>query len=146
MNGSTFGILYTLPSKIQLTEVEKKYVIIDKKINKSTLEHTRKPNSDTSFYHRVVNKTDIKFINEELVLQNKVLKYNLGRKGKQWISNLTLEAETAATLLSRGEQEYVCLQIAQNIRKLYKQQNQHSTQGITQTNNENRVITKQKNS
>jgi len=37
----------------------------------------------------------------------KGLKYNLGRKGKQWISNLALEAETAATL-PPGEQEYVC--------------------------------------
>jgi len=67
------------------------------------------------------------FSNEELVLLNNGLKYNLGRKGKQWISNLALEAEAAATLLPPGEQEYVGHQIAQNIKKLYKQQNQHRT-------------------
>ena len=50
------------------------------------------------------------------------------------------EAETAATLLPPGEQEYVSHQIAQNINKLYKQQNQQLTQGNKQTNNENRVI------
>jgi len=50
------------------------------------------------------------------------------------------EAETAATLLPPGEQENVSHQIAQNIKKLYKQQNQHLTHGNKQTNNENRVI------
>jgi small-conductance mechanosensitive channel len=66
--------------------------------------------------------------------------YNLGRKGKQWINNLALEAETAAILLRPGEQEYIRHQIAQNIKKLYKQQNQHPAQANKHTRNENRVI------
>jgi len=65
-----------------------------------------------------------------------VLKYNLGRKGKQWINNLALEAERAATLLQELEQEYVRHQIAQNIKNLYKQQTQHPTDGNKQTSNE----------
>ena len=84
-------------------------MIIDREINKLTLDQTSKPNkkNNTSFYPRVINKTDIIFTNEEIGFLNKGLKYNLGRKGKQWISILALEAETAATLLPPGEQEYV---------------------------------------
>jgi 3-dehydroquinate dehydratase len=48
--------------------------------------------------------------------------------------------ETATTLLPPGEQEYVRHQIAQNIKKLYKQHNQDPTHGNRQANNENRVI------
>jgi hypothetical protein len=84
-------------------EVEKKYMITDRKINKLKLEQTKKPQNSTSFYPTVVSKTDIIFTNEELGLLNKGLKYNLGREGKQWISKLALETEAAATLLPLGE-------------------------------------------
>jgi hypothetical protein len=100
---------------------------MDKKINKLAQNQTNKPNNNTSFYPRVINETNITFSNDELGLLNKGLKCNLGHKRKQWISNLALEAEAAATLLPPGEQDYVRHQIAQNMKKLYKQQNQHIT-------------------
>ena len=49
-------------------------MIIDREINKLTLDQTSKPNkkNNTSFYPRVINKTDIIFTNEEIGFLNKV--------------------------------------------------------------------------
>jgi hypothetical protein len=41
-----------------------------------------KPSTGTSFYPRVVNKTNIMFSDDELELLNKGLKYNLREKNK----------------------------------------------------------------
>ena len=70
-----------------------------------------------TFFPRIVNKTDISFSNEELGLLNKGLKYNLEHKHKYWINKLAVEAENMVTLLPPGEQEYICYQIAKNIKK-----------------------------
>jgi hypothetical protein len=77
------------------------------------------------FYLRVINKTNIEISNEELSLLNKGIKYNLGHKQKHWISNLAFEAESALTLLPPGEQEHICYQVVQNIKKLQNQQHLH---------------------
>jgi hypothetical protein len=42
---------------------------------------------------RVMNTTDIYFIQEEVQLLNKGLKYNLCYKQKNWLDTLVLEAE-----------------------------------------------------
>ena len=54
---------------------------------------------------------------------NKVLKYNLNHKHKHWLPNLTFEAETAITLLPIDVQDDVQHQVAHNIDRLYRQQN-----------------------
>jgi len=107
--------------------MEKKYKTMDEKIKRIIQNQTYAPKNDMSFYPRVVNKTNIIFSDEELGLLNKGLIYNLGKKQKQWISNLAMEAETAITLLPPGEQDYVCHQVAKNMKKLYQQQEHGNT-------------------
>jgi hypothetical protein len=75
-----------------------------------------------NFHPRVINKTDITFTNDEPTLLNKGLKYNLNHKHTNWINTLALEAETAITQLPTFEQDYICYQVAYNIKQLYKQQ------------------------
>ena len=71
-------------------------------------------------------------------LLNKGLKYSLHHKDKQWISNLTVEAEAAFSPLPTPEQEHIRYQIAHNLSKLYKQHNRiHSS---NTTRNEFRII------
>jgi hypothetical protein len=70
----------------------------------------------------VINETDITFTNDELTLLNKGLKYNLNHKHKNWIKTLALEAETAVTQLPIFEQDYICYQVAHNIKQLCKQE------------------------
>jgi hypothetical protein len=57
-------------------ELERKYEILDDKLNR--LVQSQKPiiNNDTNFYPRDVNKTNITFTNKEQRLLNKGLKYN----------------------------------------------------------------------
>jgi hypothetical protein len=95
--------------------MEKKYNTIRQKLNK--LEHTQisTPKHLKTFYPRAVNNTDITFTVEELNLLNKVLKYNLSYKNKNWIKTLALETETAIAQLPAHEQDYVRIQAAHNI-------------------------------
>jgi hypothetical protein len=58
-----------------------------------------RPDNTTNLYPHVINKTDIIFSNDELILINKSLKYNLNHKHKNWIRTLALKAETAITQL-----------------------------------------------
>ena len=130
---------------IQLThevvwEIENKYKIMDKKTNKLIHDQISKPDNDGKSYPRVINQTNITFSNEELLLLNKGLKYNLSHKRKQWISNLAFEAETATTLLPAGEQEYIRHQVAHNGNKLCNQQNERPNYNNMQTRNENKII------
>jgi len=87
--------------------VEKKYKTPDLKINKLTHGQNKNLDTNTQFYPRVINKTDIEFSNEEMTLLNKGLKYNLTYKGKYWLSNLALEATAIITVLPTHEQEHV---------------------------------------
>ena len=73
-----------------------------------------------------------------MTLLNKGLKYNLNYKGKNWLSTLALEAETAISLLPSHEQEYLRYQVSQNLQKLYKQQN--SKQKTTDFKTENKIV------
>jgi hypothetical protein len=59
----------------------------------------KNPTNYTSFYPRVIKTTDTTFSEQEMMLLEKGPKYNLHAKPKDWIRNLTLEAETAITHL-----------------------------------------------
>jgi len=74
------------------------------------------------------------------VLLDKGLKCSLSYKRNQWICNLAFEAETATTLPPLAEQEYIRHQIAHNIKKLYKEQNERPDYSNIQTRNENKII------
>jgi hypothetical protein len=100
--------------------MESKYKHLNQKIKKLTKSQTDKPRTNSRFYPRVVNKTNISFTNEEMALLNKGLKYSLHHKGKHWLSNLALEAEAALNPLPPSEQEHVRHQVAH---KLYKHHN-----------------------
>jgi len=92
------------------------------------------------FYTRVVNKTNISFMNEEMALLNKGLKYSLHHKDKHWLSNLALEAEAALTPLPPPEQEHIRHQVVHNLRKLYKHHN--NTPSPKTPRNEIKILTK----
>jgi len=100
--------------------MEKKYKILDLKINTLARGQKRNPDSKIQFYPRVVNNTNIELSDEEIVFLNKGLKYNLPCNNKYWLSNLTLEAEAAVMTLPFHEQEYVRYQVVHNLQKLYK--------------------------
>jgi hypothetical protein len=68
--------------------MEQKYKSLDNKTNKLAQAQNQKPVTKTEFFPRVVNKTQVKFTDEEMNLLNKGLKYNLRHKKKQWLSNL----------------------------------------------------------
>jgi len=89
---------YTILDSTNL-ELEKKYKTIEMKLQTLVRKQIKQPENTNSFYHRVINKTDIECTNYELTLLNKGLKYNLYHKQKSWIKTLALEAETAITQL-----------------------------------------------
>jgi hemerythrin len=120
--------------------MEKKYKSIEDKINRLTLNQTKKPNTYTQFYPRVVNETAIKFSDEEITLLNKGLKYNLSHKRKHWLNNLASEVENAIMLLPTQEQDYLRCQVAHNLQILYKQQKDQHTKPNLRNTNENRII------
>ena len=103
-------------------EMKKKYKNIDDKSKKLVLTQAENPDTKIQFYPRVKNMTDIVFTDEEMILLNKGLKYNLSYKRKHWIRNVALEAENAVTLLPVKEQDHIRYQVAYNLEKLYKQQ------------------------
>jgi len=96
--------------------MERKYKVMDKKIRRLTQTQTCIPKTNINFYPRVVNKTSIEFSDQEMELLNKGLKYNLGKKQKGWICNLAMEAEMAITMLPPSEQDYVCHQVAKDLK------------------------------
>jgi hypothetical protein len=114
--------------------MEKKQKTMDDKIMKLMQNQVNKPSNTTSFYHRVVNKTDVIFSNEEIELLNKGVKYNLSKKPNQWIRNLALEAEAAITLLPLGEKEYVRHHVAKNIKNCTNSEAQTVHTMINRTN------------
>jgi hypothetical protein len=119
--------------------MEKKYKSLDMKINSLVRTQTNKPNSNAQFYHRVVNKTSISFIDDELTLLNKGFKYNLSYKLKQWLSNHALEDE-AAIMFPTHEQEHIRYQVTHNLQRLYKRQNERPTVIYKTMKNENKTI------
>jgi hypothetical protein len=68
------------------------------------------------------------------------LKYNFSYRNKHRLSSLTLEAETAISLLPSNEQEYLRYQFAHKLQKVYKQHNSKHT--AKDHKNENKIIRK----
>jgi hypothetical protein len=66
------------------------------------------------FCPRVVNKTNIVFTNEEIMLLNRGLQYNLHFKNKDWLKKLALEADTAISIAEPKYQDFFRRTIAKN--------------------------------
>ena len=81
------------------------------KLQKLVRNQIKQTENTNNFYPRVIKKTDIESTNYELTLLNKGLKHNLNLKQKNWIKTLTLH-----------EQDHISYQLAHNITRLYKQQ------------------------
>jgi mRNA-degrading endonuclease RelE of RelBE toxin-antitoxin system len=120
--------------------MEKKYKSLDMKVNKLVQTGTNKSKTDTQFYRRLVNKTSISLSDEEFMLLNKGLKYNLNQKRKHWLSNLASEAKAAITLLPAYEQEHIRYHVAYKLQKLHKQHNDRHTVFDKTTKNEIRTV------
>jgi hypothetical protein len=101
-------------------EADKKYRIINAKLNQLSKTQSSTPEVHKQFYPRVINNTNITLTNDEIALLNKGPRYNLGHKNKGWITTLALEAETAVSQLTHSEQEHMRHQVAHNIKQLYK--------------------------
>jgi len=68
---------------------------MEEKLNKLTNIQIDKPHNTKKLYPWVINKTDIIFSNDELLLLNKGLKYNPNHRHKNWIRTSVLQAETS---------------------------------------------------
>jgi hypothetical protein len=75
--------------------------------NKLMFIQIEKPDNTKKFYPCVINKTDIIFSNDELLLLNKALKYNLDHKHKKWVRTRALQDETAINQLSAFVKEHM---------------------------------------
>jgi hypothetical protein len=106
-------------------EAKMKYITLDQKLNRPTQAQKKTPHNSHTFYHRLINNTDIHFLKSETSLLQKGLKYNLHPKPKNWLQNLALEAETAITTLPPNEREAYRKLTANRIDTLQKQQLPH---------------------
>jgi len=91
---------------------------LDKKLDRLAQAQSVTPKELVTFYPRVVNNTNIPFTRSETTLLQKGLKYNTHAKGKNWIQNLALEAETAISHLPTNEREVYRKLTADQIEKL----------------------------
>jgi hypothetical protein len=78
---------------------------------------------ESKFFPRVVNTTDIQFIETEITLLRKCLKYNLQHKPRSLMRTLAWEVEAAVAQWPDQNQDYMRHRIAHTIEKLYKEQN-----------------------
>jgi hypothetical protein len=74
-----------------------------------------KPDNIRKFYLRVVNKTNIIFSNDGVIVLNEYLKYNSNHKHKNRIRTLALEAERAINQSPTFEEEHIGFQVAHNM-------------------------------
>ena len=81
---------------------------MEEKLNKLTNIQIDKPYNTKNFYPPVINKTNIIFSNDELLILSKGLKYNLNHKHKNWIRTWVLQAETSSNQLPAFVKE--CMQ------------------------------------
>ena len=99
----------------------------------NNLQHKKEINTTTNhetiqnFHPRVVNLTDITFNNNENTLLQKVLKYNLHIKPKNWIKTIALEAETANQSLPIEERNPIRYLVAKSLDKLPHKHPYHTT-------------------
>jgi hypothetical protein len=95
-----------------------RYQTLDNKIKCLTQQQTHTHLLKKNFYPRVVNMTDISFLEPEVALLQKSPKYNLHDKPKDWIQTLVLEAETAISRLPTTEWEVYRKMTAERINTL----------------------------
>jgi hypothetical protein len=76
----------------------KKLKLKKEAINMVSTRNNRLESPKHNFYPKVVNKTNIIFTKEEMMLLNRGLQYNLHYKNKDWLKKLALEADTAISL------------------------------------------------
>jgi hypothetical protein len=119
--GNTWPMIRNHTHKDINEDLHLKYTNQEQKLNR--LEHTQISTSKhmKTFYPRVTNNTDIQFTTDEMKLLNKGLKYNLAYKNKDWTKRFGIETETAITQLPAHEQEYIRIQAAHNLQRLYTQ-------------------------
>jgi hypothetical protein len=86
---------------------------------------------NTQFYTRVVNNTNTAFLDSEITLLEKGLKYSPHYKNKHWINRLALEADTAVNLIDPLRQNYLRQLVAIHIQKLKQK---YTTQNYNTTN------------
>jgi hypothetical protein len=68
------------------------------------------------FCPRVVSNTNIVFTNEEIMLLNRGLQYNLHFKNKDWLKKLALEADTAISIAEPKDQDFLRHTIANKLK------------------------------
>jgi hypothetical protein len=118
-------------------EASSRYKTLNKKLY--NLSQSQNPQKQLT-YPRVVNNTNITFSDNEMSLLQKGPKYNLHAKGRNWIQNLALEAETAITQLPTNERESYRRIVADRIHTLqdnnatHTQKNHHETRLINSIN------------
>ena len=96
---------------------------MEEKLNKLRDIQTDKPYNTKKFYPWDINKTDIIFSNDELLLLNKGLKYNLNHKHKNWIRTWVLQAETSINQLYAFVKEHMWYQAEKKAIKIRETKN-----------------------
>jgi len=78
-------VQHTIEEKLRI-ETKTKYKTLDtkKKLKKLTQTQTMTPQEPHIFYPRVINNTNIPFINSETALLQKGMKYNKHSEKKNW--------------------------------------------------------------
>jgi hypothetical protein len=96
---------------------------IHKKID-ALISQVNRPATNTTFYPRIVNNTNVQISENETLLLQKGLEYSLYQKRKKnWLQKLSLEADAAASYLPDAEQDTPRHLISQQILKLHKRNN-----------------------
>jgi hypothetical protein len=72
----------------------------------------------------MTNFTNTILTEEEMLLLNKGLKYNLHYKPKTWIKRLALEAEMAINTIDKNQQNFMRQIVANQIKKLINKNKQ----------------------
>jgi hypothetical protein len=112
-------------------ELVKKYKTIEIKLQTLVRTQIKQPENKNRFYPRFINKNDTEFTNDELTLLNNFLKYNPNHNQENRIKTLALEADTAITQLPTHEQDHIRYEVAHNITRPYKPQEQKHTNKAT---------------
>jgi len=88
-----------------------KYQRLEQKLLNLSQNQVKAPAEHCTFYHKVINNTDITFSDNEITLLNKGLKYNLHQKKRRWLTDIALEAETAINSLPTADRPYYRKQV-----------------------------------
>jgi hypothetical protein len=107
-------------------EMEKKYAVLNKKLNKlnRTSKYPYESEQKQKFSQRVQNLTTVGFNTDEIRLLSKGLQYNLPYTNKsQWLDNLVMETEAAITRLPILDQEGFRYLARHNIDKIINNKN-----------------------